>query len=129
MYFKAISNKIANILLLINVLPLIFKNHPANIHKINALNGIRMLDVMKSRKSKIVFLQIVKFSNNPNDKQAGTEIKPIIMNNIVQAFLRDTLNLSDIEAVGTSKILIPDVIAAARSKIKNNAETISPCGI
>ncbi len=60
---------------------------------------------------------------------AGIAIADIIKNNIPQAFPLVILYLSIIAAIGTSIILIPDVSAAAKSKIKKAPEIISPCGI
>ena len=46
-------------------------------------------------------------------------MEPTTKNNIVAAFILDILNLSVIVAKDTSKILIPDVRAAAKSRTKN----------
>ena len=43
--------------------------------------------------------------------------------------IRGILNLSVNTAIDTSSMLIPEVIAAAKSNIKNNTETALPCGI
>ena len=123
------SNSFAKNLFEINCSPLIFKNHPAIIHKNSAFKGIKTFEVAKSRKSKIVFPIIFTLSKTPNESDAGIAIADIIQNKIKQAFLRDILNLSVIDATGTSIMLIPDVTAAARSRIKKAAETILPWGI
>ena len=94
-----------------------------------AFNGIKILEVVKSRKSNIVFPQILKFSKSPKDRVAGIDIKETIKKSSVQAFTREIFNLSTIEAIGTSIILIPEVTAAASRRTKNEAETRFPCGI
>lgn len=127
--FKPISNIKASFSLLINELPFIFSPQPANRHKNNAFKGINRLDVAKSRKSNIVFLRIVILLSVLKDNAAGIAIADIIKNNIPQAFSLVILYLSIIAAIGTSIILIPDVSAAAKSKIKKAPEIISPCGI
>ena len=128
-YFRPISKNVAKILFLKNILPLIFKNHPAIMHKINALKGIKTFEVIKSRKSNNVFLHIVKFPNTPKDSVAGIASIDIIKNTKKQAFPRDIFNLSINDAIGTSIMLIPEVIAAAKRSIKNKTDIILPCGI
>jgi len=85
-----------------------------------------MFDVKKSRKSNIVFPNIVAFSNNPKDNVAGIATTEIRINKITDAFILDILNLSIKVAQGPSTILIPDVIAADNKSTKNAQEIILP---
>ena len=116
-------------LFLINNSPLTFKNQPAIIHTKKAFIGIKQFDVIKSRKSKMFLPRILKFFNSPNDNVAGIDITEIMKNKYVQALFFDIFNFSIIDAIGTSRILIPEVTDAANNKIKNEKDTIFPCGI
>ena len=129
MYFNPISKSFAKNLFLRNKWPLIFKNQPAIIQRNNAFRGIKRLDVVKSRKSKIFFPNIFKSFNIPKDSVAGIASADTIQNNIKQAFVLENLKRSTIVAIGTSIMLIPEVIAAAKSSIKNATEIMLPCGI
>ena len=88
-----------------------------------------MLDVIKSRRSNKFLSNNLYPPSMPKDKDAGIDISPMMQNNIIQAFVLEILYLSIIEAIGTSIMLMPDVIAAASSNMKNAIETILPCGI
>jgi hypothetical protein len=84
---------------------------------------------MKSRKSNIVLSKILIPSKIPKDNVAGIAITEIIPNRMAHAFILDILNLSIIVAQGPSRILIPEVTAAQKSKTKNAQEIILPQGI
>ena len=98
-------------------------------HKNKALSGIKRLEVIKSRKSKIDLFKIVKLLRVPNESVAGIARKETIQNSITLALILEILSLSTIEAIGTSIMLMPDVIAAASKSVKKAAETTSPHGI
>ena len=86
---------------------------------IQVFKGSIMFDVVKSRKSKNVLPNILKFSKSPKDRVAGIAIIAIIKNIIDVAFSLVILNFSINAAVGASTMLIPDVNAANKRKIKN----------
>ena len=62
----------------------------------------------------------------PKDNVAGIARADIIQNNNTQAYVLVNLKRSAKVAIGTSIMLIPDVIAAAKSSMKNAEETILP---
>ncbi len=119
MYLRPISNIFAKIMFLNIISPLIFKNHPAIIHKIREFKGNNIFDAEKSSISKIVLSNNFRLFKTPKDNVAGTLIDATIKNIIIHAFNLDNLNLSTKVAQGTSSMLIPDVIAAQNNKIKN----------
>ena len=129
MYFSPISNIFAKILFFNIISPLIFKNHPAIIHKIREFKGISIFDAEKSSISKIVFPNSFISPKIPNDKVAGMLIKATAKNIIIHAFNLDIFNLSTKVAQGTSSMLIPDVTAAQNNKIKNAPAIMFPQGI
>ena len=96
---------------------------------IQVFNGSIMFDVVKSRKSKKVLSNNLKFSKSPNDRVAGIEIRAIIKNITDVALNLVILNFSIKAAVGTSTILMPDVNAAKSNKKKNKIPTMFPIGI
>ena len=106
--------------------PLILKYQPEIKHKNRVLSGSIIFDVKKSKKSNIVRPNIIMWSKTPNDSVAGIAIREIIKNSMQHALILDILNLSISVAHGPSIILIPEVIAAQNSKIKNAKETTLP---
>ena len=62
--------------------------------------------------------------NIPKDKVASVESIAITTNKITLAFVLEIFNLSTSDAIGTSKILMPEVRAANKINIKNAVETI-----
>ncbi len=84
---------------------------------------------MKSRKSNIVLSKILIPSRTPKDNVAGIAITVIIPNRMAHAFILDILNLSIIVAHGPSRMLIPEVTAAQKSRTKNAQEITFPQGI
>ena len=98
-------------------------------HKNKVLSGSITFDVRKSRKSNKVLPIIFTSPKIPKDKVAGIAIADIMQNSMVQAFVRDILNLSISVAQGPSTILIPEVSAAQNNKTKNANETKFPHGI
>ena len=124
-----ISKRKETNLFFINCSPLIFKNQPAIKHRNKAFKGINMFAVKKSNKSNIVLSEILKLLKTPKDNAAGIASNDITINNIEQARTLEIFHLSIIDATGTSTMLIPDVIAATKSRMKNAAEIIFPNGI
>ena len=109
--------------------PLIFRYQPEIKHKNRVFIGSIILEVKKSRKSKIDLSRNFIPLKSPNDRVAGIAKIPIIANNMQQAFILEILNLSISVAQGPSRILIPEVTAAQNSRIKNAHEIIFPQGI
>jgi hypothetical protein len=127
--FNPKSNILAINSLLINIFPLILRNQPAKIHKNKVFNGINKFDVAKSRKSKIPLPAIVKLLRTPKDKLAGIAIDETMQNSNILDFILERCNLSINAATDASRILIPEVIAAADKSKKNAIATMFPCGI
>ena len=88
-----------------------------------------MFDDVKSSKSKNDLSKNFTFSKSPKESVAGIAISAIRIKIRTLAFSLDILNLSINVAVGTSKILIPEVKAATNNNTKNAAETTFPKGI
>ena len=126
--FSPILNNENKNLFCIKVLPLSFKNHPTIKHKKSVFSGRRMFEDEKSSRSKKDLPAIVKSLRTPKDNVAGIEIKPIIKNNNALALILEMLNLSVRAAAGTSKMLMPEVKAATKRRMKNAAEMIFPKG-
>jgi len=84
------------------------------------------LAVRKSKKSKIVLAKILHSTKIPKDNEAKIDIREIKMNKIKQALARETPIRSVKDDTGTSKILIPEVIAANNNNTKKAIATISP---
>jgi hypothetical protein len=77
----------------------------------------------------MVLSKILTPSRMPKDKVAGIAKTEIVPNRMAHAFILDILNLSIIVAQGPSRILIPEVTAAQKSRTKNAQEIIFPQGI
>ena len=120
------SKHIAKILFFMRFSPLIFKYHPEIKHRNKAFKGSIKFEVTKSRRSKRVLPKILKCSKIPKDSVVGIAIKDMITNKSAQAFVLEILNLSIREAHGPSIMLIPEVSAALKSKMKNAQATIFP---
>lgn len=116
-------------LFFIKVLPFNFKNQPTTIHKNSEFSGNKMFDEAKSSELKIVLPNIAKSFKMPKDSVAGMAIKLTIIKIKILAFKRDILNCSMNVAVGTSKILMPEVKAAKSKSTKNAIATQFPKGI
>ena len=95
-------------------------------HMNKAFRGIKRFEVIKSRKSKIDLLSMVKWLKTPKESVAGIARADTIKNKYVQALFLDIFILSIIDAIGTSIMLMPEVMAAASNRVKNAAETILP---
>ena len=79
--------------------------------------------------NKILLINMSISFKIPNDNVARTEITPIITNNMLLALILEILQFSINDAMGTSRMLMPDVMAANKSNIKNKIETMFPKGI
>ena len=88
--------------------------------------GINIFEVVKSRKSNIVFEHILNPLNSPNESEAGIAINQTIKNKIKAAFFLVKLKRSVSVAIEASKILMPEVSAAANSNRKNASAKIFP---
>ena len=127
--FKAMLKSRARYLLGTNISPRSFKLQPAIKHRNKVFNGIKITEVVKSKKSKNVFPNKVKFCNNPNERAAVTAITEIMQNKIAQAFVLVIWKRSINTETGASTMLIPEVIAADSNNTKKATEIMFPKGI
>ena len=95
----------------------------------NALIGIKIFEVTKSRKSKIVLPNNLISPKALKESVAGIARAEIIIKSKMHDFNLVNLNLSLKVATETSRMLMPEVKAAQKSNIKNKSATIFPCGI
>lgn len=94
-------------------------NQPQIMQIISVLKGSKIVEVTKSRESKIVLPNILKFSKAPKERAEGMLKMPIINVKITTAFFLDILKLSIKQAVDVSIKLMPDVTAAKKRSRKN----------
>lgn len=107
----------------------IFNNPAAKMHITRLLKGIKILAVRKSKISKMVRLNSVRFFKTPKDNAAGIEITATIEDINNEALVLVILKFSINAATATSRILIPEVSAAKNKREKNPNATSPPCCI
>ena len=87
-----------------------------------------MFEAAKSKKSKTVLPNILKFSKTPKERADGTANADIIKNKTAEAFFLGILKYPESEQIEVSRRFIPEVAAAKNNKIKNISAAKLPHG-